>query len=275
MITNKSPWVSVKTESLNPYPRISLITPSLNQGKFIEATIQSILSQNYPNLEYIVMDGGSSDNTLEVLKRYSSQLKWISEKDNGQTSAINKGLRMANGEIAAYLNADDLLLPGTLFKVAHIFMEHPEAMWVTGQCRIIDENNQEVRRLITAYKNFWLWFGQRFALLMTDYISQPSTFWRARALNDFGYPDENLHYAMDYEYWLRLYSKYPPLFIPEYLSMFRIHHQSKNANAGHKNVYIDEERIAIQRHTSSKLMLALHDIHRWLMTSVYAMMNRG
>lgn len=275
MITNEASLVSIKTETSNPYPRISLITPSLNQGKFIEETIQSILSQNYPNLEYIVMDGGSSDNTLEVLERYSGQLKWVSEKDNGQTSAINKGLHMANGEILAYLNADDLFLPGTLFKVAKVFMEHPEAMWVTGQCRIIDENNQEIRRLITAYKNFWLRFGHQSALLVTDYISQPATFWRAKALNDFGFPDENLHYAMDYEYWLRLYSRYPPLFIPEYLAAFKIHPHSKTTTTGHKDVFVDEERTAIQRHTHSKLLLTLHDIHRWLMTSVYALINRG
>ena len=275
MITNEVPQVSIKTKAPNLYPRISLITPSLNQGKFIEATIRSVLSQNYPNLEYIVMDGGSLDNTLKILEQYSDRLKWISEKDNGQTSAINKGLRMANGEILAYLNADDLFLPGTLFKVAKIFMEYPEVIWVTGQCRIIDENNREIRRLITAYKNFWLRYGHRFALLITDYISQPATFWRAKVLNDFGYPDENLHYAMDYEYWLRLYSKCPPQLIPEYLAAFKIHPHSKTTTTGHKDVFVDEERMAIQRHTNSKLLLTLHDIHRWLMTSVYAVINRG
>lgn len=274
MTINVSPRVFLKTESLHPYPKISLITPSLNQGKFIEATIQSVLSQNYPDLEYIVMDGGSADNTLKILERYSGQLKWISEKDNGQTDAINKGLCMANGEILAYLNADDLLLPGTLLKVAQTFMEHPEAMWVTGQCRIIDENNREVRRLITIYKNLWLRFTSPSALLITDYVSQPATFWRSRALDEFGYPDESLHYAMDYEYWLRLYSKYPLLFIPEYLAAFKIHPHSKSTTTLHKNVYIDEERVALQRHTHSKFLLTLHDIHRWLITSVYALLNR-
>ena len=273
MITNASAQVSFKTELPIPHPRISLITPSLNQGKFIEGTIQSVLSQNYPNLEYIVIDGGSSDNTLEVLERYSSQLKWISEKDDGQTSAINKGLHMANGEIMAYLNADDLLLPRTLFKVARVFMENPEVLWVTGLCRIIDENNREIRRLITAYKNLWLRFSHSSALLITDYISQPSTFWSAKALQEFGYPDESLHYAMDYEYWLRLYSKYPPVLIPEYLAAFKIHPHSKTTTTGHKNAFIDEERAAIERHTHSKLLLGLHDIHRWLMTSVYSIIN--
>jgi glycosyltransferase involved in cell wall biosynthesis len=256
------------------YPKISLVTPSLNQGRFIEGTIQSILSQNYPNLEYLVMDGGSTDNTLDVLKRYSNQLKWVSEKDTGQTNAINKGLRMASGEILAYLNADDLLLPGTLLKVAQLFMEHPKVMWVTGQCRIIDEDNHEIRRLITAYKNLWLHISHPSILLITDYISQPSTFWRANVMSELGYLDESLHYVMDYEYWLRLYSKYPPMFIPEYLAAFKIHRQSKTTSTGHKNVFIEEERTIIQRHTNSRSLMMLHDLHRLLMTSTYSLINR-
>ena len=256
------------------YPKISLVTPSLNQGKFIEETIQSVLSQNYPNLEYLVMDGGSTDNTLSVLKRYSAQLKWVSEKDDGQTDAINKGLHMVSGDILAYLNADDLLLPGTLLKVAQLFMENPEAMWLTGQCRIIDEENREIRKLITAYKNLWLRLSHPSILLITDYISQPATFWQASVVNDVGYMDNSLHYAMDYEYWLRLYSKYPPFFVPEYLAAFKIHPQSKNSNMGHKDVYVEEELTAIQRHTKSQMLLRLHRLHRFLMTSVYSVLNR-
>jgi glycosyltransferase involved in cell wall biosynthesis len=256
------------------YPKISLVTPSLNQGRFIQETIQSVLSQNYPNLEYLVMDGGSSDNTLAVLKSYSNQLKWISEKDSGQTNAINKGLRMASGDILAYLNADDLLLPGTLLKVAHLFMEHPEAMWIIGQCRIINEDNREIRRLITAYKNLWLRLSHPSILLITDYISQPATFWRANVMNEMGYLDESLHYVMDYEYWLRLYSKYPPVFIPEYLAAFKIHLQSKTTSTGHKNVFIEEERAVIQRHTNSPSLMLLHNLHRLLMTSTYSLINR-
>ena len=255
------------------YPKISLVTPSLNQGKFIEATIQSVLSQNYPNLEYLVMDGGSTDNTIEVLKRYSSQLKWVSEKDNGQTDAINKGMHTVSGDILAYLNADDLFLPGTLLRVAQLFMERPQVMWLTGQCRIIDEDNREIRRLITTYKNLWLRVRQPAMLLITDYISQPATFWRASVVNEVGHMDDSLHYAMDYEYWLRLYSKYPPLFVPEYLAAFKIHPQSKNSNSGHKDVYIEEELAVIQRYTKSRMLLRLHNLHRLLMTSVYAMLN--
>ena len=254
---------------------MTIITPSLNQGQFIEATIHSVLSQGYPNLEYIIVDGGSSDATLAVLKKYAGRLEWISEKDDGQTNAINKGMRMAAGEIVGYLNADDLLLPGSLLKVARLFMENKSAMWVTGQCRIIDEQDREIRRLITLYKKFWLRFRNRSSLLVTDYISQPATFWRIEILNELGYLDESFHYAMDYEYWLRLYTRYSPVFIPEYLAAFRVHTQSKNTNAGHKDVYINEEKIIIHRYTGSKLLQALHHIHRWLMTTVYTVINKS
>ena len=256
------------------YPKISLVTPSLNQGKFIEDTIQSVLSQNYPNLEYIVMDGGSSDNTLSVLERYSTQLKWISEPDNGQTDAINKGMHLVSGDILAYLNADDLLLPGALLRVGQLFMERPEAMWLTGQCRIIDESNREIRKLITAYKNLWLRVQRPSILLITDYISQPATFWRASVVNDVGQMDNSLHYTMDYEFWLRLCSKYPPLFVPEYLAAFKIHPHSKTTTTGHKDVFVQEELAVIKRHTNSQTLVRLHILHRLLMTSVYSLINR-
>ena len=270
---NKTSPVSIKNAPVH-YPKISLITPALNQGQFIERTIQSVLSQNYPNLEYIIMDGGSSDNTLDLLERYSNQLKWVSENDNGQTQAINKGLAIASGEVLAYLNADDLLLPGALLRVAQVFMEYPEAMWVTGQCRIVDEKNNEIRRLITNYKNMLLHIRSFALLLMTNYISQPATFWRREALVLVGGLDENLRYVMDYEYWLRMYSKYPPAFIPEYLAAFRIHQSSKTTSTGHKDTYIQEEVEILNRYAPSSWHIGAHHIHRALMTFAYSIMNR-
>ncbi len=263
-----------KTISPDSFPKISIITPSLNQGHFIEATIRSILEQGYPNLEYIVIDGGSTDETLAILERYAGRLTWISEKDRGQADAINKGLRMVTGEIMAYLNADDLLLPGALLRVAKVFTEDPQIMWLTGRCRIIDEQGREIRKLITLYKNLWLTVHSRAGLLITDYISQPATFWRARMFREAGPFDDSLHYAMDYEYWLRLEAIQPLKVIHDYLAAFRIHQQSKNTNAGHGNVYIEEERRVIRRHTHSSLLRALHDLHRMLMTFVYTLLNR-
>jgi glycosyltransferase involved in cell wall biosynthesis len=256
-------------------PTISLVTPSLNQGEFIEKTILSVLSQEYPHLEYIVMDGGSSDNTPGVLKRYSDRISWASEPDHGQTNAINKGLRMTHGAIVGYLNADDTLSPGSLWKVAEAFANQPEAMWATGKCHIVDDEGVEIRRSITRYKNLLLGVGGFPVLLMTNYISQPSTFWRRDALNEIGFLDENLHYTMDYEYWLRLHSRFPLLFIPDYLASFTVHPASKTTSMGHREVYIREEKDVIRRYTRSRVLWLLHDLHRSLMTGTYTFVNRG
>jgi glycosyltransferase involved in cell wall biosynthesis len=257
------------------HPKISIITPSLNQGDFIEQTILSVLSQDYPNLEYLVVDGGSSDATLGVLAKYSGKVTWLSEVDKGQTDAINKGLRRATGSIVGYLNADDLLLPGTLKKVEQAFSNHPQTGWVTGKCRIVDEENNEIRRPITVYKNILLGLHSFSSLLMTNYISQPATFWRREALESIGYLDENLRYVMDYEYWLRLYSKSPPVFIPEYLAAFKIHQSSKTTSTGHKDIYVDEEKIVVKRYVHSRFQMSLHNVHRLMMTFAYSLMNRG
>lgn len=259
---------------MKDYPRISIITPSFNQGRFIEETIHSVLSQEYPNLEYLVMDGGSSDDTLNVLKRYSGKITWFSEADQGQTHAINKGLRRATGSILGYLNADDLLLPGALQKVVEIFNDDSQVWWVTGKCHSVDEKNNEIRRPITIYKNVLLRLSSPSLLLITNFISQPATFWRRETLECVGYLDESLHYVMDYEYWLRLYAKSPPVFIPEYLAAFRIHRKSKTTSTGHKNIFIAEEKMVLQRYVKSRLQMFLHNAHRSLMTVAYTMMNR-
>lgn len=255
-------------------PTISLVTPSLNQGDFIEKTILSVLSQEYPHLEYIVMDGGSSDNTPRVLEHYSDRIRWVSEPDRGQTDAINKGLRMTHGSIVGYLNADDALLPGSLWKVADAFANQPDARWATGKCRIVAEAGIEIRKSITSYKNLLLGMSSFPFLVMTNYISQPSTFWRRDAMEEVGFLDEGLQYIMDYEYWLRLYSRYPLLFIPEYLASFTIHPASKTTSMGHRDVYIREEKDVIRRHTRSRALWLLHDLHRSLMTGTYAFVNR-
>ncbi|HUH95731.1 MAG TPA: glycosyltransferase family 2 protein [Anaerolineales bacterium] len=266
---------SRQSENMVDHPKISIVTPSLNQGEFIEEAIRSVLSQGYPALEYIIMDGGSSDHTLAVLEKYSGQIKWISEKDEGQTNAINRGLRWAEGSILAYLNADDRLLPGALSKVAQVFAQNPDAMWLTGKCRIVDRHDREIRRPITLYKNLLLSLGNFPLLVMTNYISQPATFWRREVLNAAGYLDESLRYVMDYEYWMRLFLRYRPLFVPSYLAVFKIQSDSKTTSTGHKTAYVDEEKKIIERHTKSRGLRFLHDLHRAGMTTAYSLMNRG
>lgn len=254
-------------------PSVTIVTPSLNQGDFIEAAIQSVLSQNYPNLEYIVADGGSTDHTLAVLGKYSGQIRWSSKKDKGQTEAINNGLRTANGEILAYLNTDDILLPGSLMEVGNVFARHKDAGWLTGRCRIIDETGNDIRQPIALYKNLLLYSHSYPLLLMTNYISQPATFWRKSLLETCGPFDETLHYVMDYEYWLRLWKVTPPIIMHKNLAAFRIQSASKTTSTAHLDRYIDEEREIIARHSSSRFWRFLHDAHRVLMTRAYAFIN--
>ena len=258
---------------ISKLPSLTIVTPSLNQGGFIEETIVSVLSQAYPKLEYIIADGGSTDNTLAVIKKYSSLAKWYSKKDKGQTEAINNGLRMATGEIVAYLNADDILLPGSLLIAAEMFAQHQDVQWLTGQCRIIDENGKDIRSIISLYKNLLLYSCSYRGLLVTNYISQPATFWRRSLLETCGLLDEDLHYVMDYEYWLRLWKTVPPLVLHKDLAGFRIQSDSKTTSAGHLDKYIEEERRIIARHGRSRFWSAMHAAHRLLMTGAYTLLN--
>jgi len=238
------------------WPRITVITPSFNQGHFIKETIESVLGQGYPDLEYIVMDGGSTDDTVEILKSYGKRLTWVSEKDRGQSDAINKGIRRSTGEIIAYLNSDDLYEKGSLEAVAKYFVAHPSSFWATGKCRIIDTDGAEVRKAITAYKNFFLCRYSYKTLLVTNFISQPATFLRRRAFDELGLFDEAQHRVMDYDFWLKAGEKQPPGFIDRYLASFRVHPASKTSSSF--DLTFKEELEVARRHTDSVVLNGLH-----------------
>jgi glycosyltransferase involved in cell wall biosynthesis len=216
----------VKTRVL---PTISIITPSYNQAAFIERTIKSVLAQEYPNLEYIIIDGGSTDGTLQILEKYKDRIRWISESDKGQSDAINKGLCMSSGDILGYLNSDDTLLPGALKAVGKFFMEHPEHIWVTGYAKIINECDKEISSYIRAYKNFLLRNYHPNMLLVINFIAQMSTFWRKAATLEIGEFSTAHHLVMDYDYWLRLQSICPPGVLQQDLSCFRVHPDAKGS----------------------------------------------
>jgi glycosyltransferase involved in cell wall biosynthesis len=239
--------------------KISIITTNYNTDKYLERTIKSILNQKGDfELEYIITDGASTDGSLDIIKKYKDKLKYISEKDKGQSDGINKGLKMATGDIVAFLNADDTYTEGSLQSVAEHFKENPDCMWLTGYCRIIDENDKEIKKYITAYKNSKLRKFSPEQLLIEDCICQPATFWRRSLHNEFGYIDESLHFAMDQDLWARFASKYDLHLIREYLAEFRFTSDTKTGSSVDKT--LRESRIVAERYTSSKWIL----FRQWL-----------
>lgn len=248
-------------------PRISIITPSLNQVAYIGQTIESVINQGYPNLQYIVMDGGSTDGTVQLLREYDDDLLWVSEKDNGQSHAINKGLELADGGVVSYLNSDDYLTADSLEQVGRYFQSHPEAAWLTGKCRIVDQNGHEIRRFVTNYKNMWLRMANYSSLQILNYISQPSTFWRRSVVDKVGYFDERLHYAMDYDLWLRIGREHKVHVIQEYLACFRLHESSKSGRL-YSGLFKDDLE-ATHRYVRSPALLKLHAAHNQLIMLAY------
>lgn len=205
------------------FPRISIIVPSYNQGRFIGHTLESIVSQNYPNLELIIVDGGSCDKTVDVIKKYASHVNWwVSEADDGQANAINKGMTHATGEILAWLNSDDCLMPGALFRVATQFMDSKETDVVYGHRVLINEAGEDVGK--------WVLPGHRkFILTYADFIPQETMFWRVTLWQKIGgMLDESYQFAMDWEL-IRRFIGVDAKFslIPAFLGQFRMHELQK------------------------------------------------
>lgn len=228
------PWERPGPEAkvaLTETPRVSVVVPSYNQGHFIEATIRSVLLQDYPAIELIVMDGGSSDGTLDVLRHYDEAIDfWASEPDRGQTHAINKGMERATGEIVTYLNSDDMLHPGAVRRVVEEFQREPEAGVVHGQCLYVDEAGRERFRQgarvdsLLDYIRIWRRFPTG------NYITQPEAFIRQTALEEAGPFREDLHNVMDFEMWLRLLSNGVRFHsVPDPVAHFRTYPSQKSS----------------------------------------------
>jgi glycosyltransferase involved in cell wall biosynthesis len=226
--------------------RISIVTPSFNQARFIDRTIRSVLEQTGDfELEHLVIDGGSTDGTLEVLRRYGDRLTWVSEPDEGQSDAINKGLRRVTGDVVGWVNSDDVLLPGALRRVAAAFGAHPEAGWVHGRCEIIDPDDRVIRRWVSAYKDWCCRHYSYERLLTENFVSQMTVFWRRSLIDQVGYIAKDLHLAMDYDYWLRLARLGPPAYIAHRLACFRWYPSSKSG-AQFRKQFAEERAIALQ-----------------------------
>lgn len=207
---------------MNEWPKISVVTPSYNQGKFIEQTIQSILNQNYPNLEYIIIDGASTDNSVDIIKKYADHLAyWVSEKDKNMTEAINKGFRRATGEIMCWLNTDDEYCPGALEVVARTFMANPDVDFVFGDSYNTEEDGKIFRRARHTKFNFAA------LVILGMIVSQPACFWRRSVFDKYGYLDESLPLSMDYEFFLRIGQHIKTKYIRKCLARFRYQSESK------------------------------------------------
>lgn len=210
-------------------PKISIVMPSYNQGRYLDQAIRSILDQEYPDFELIVMDGGSTDDSVDVIKSHSASIAyWQSEKDEGQSDAINRGLERATGQIMCWLNSDDVFLPGALNAVGHAFSSDPDLNWLTGYHVKFGHNLVSWHRNLHPPRTLVDW-------LVACPVAQPSTFWRRTLYERFGALDTKFHYALDYEYWVRFAFGGEVLrLIERPLSGFRLHGDSKTVQSQSK-----------------------------------------
>jgi glycosyltransferase involved in cell wall biosynthesis len=207
-------------------PLVSIITPSFNQARFLEATLRSVLGQDYPNMEYLVVDGASTDGSVEIIRRYADRLAWwVSEKDSGQSEAINKGFRRAHGEFVGWLNSDDIYLPGAVSSAIQVFQAHPEAGLVYGDAQAIDADG----------KPFNLMRAHQYTLtdlMAFDIICQPAAFMRRSVLEEAGYLNPAYQLLMDNLLWMCMARKAPIVYTPQTWAAARYHDQAKNRTRG-------------------------------------------
>jgi glycosyltransferase involved in cell wall biosynthesis len=204
------------------WPKVSIVTPSYNPGQLIEETIRSVLLQGYPNLEFIIIDGGSADGSVDIIRKYASWLTyWVSEPDQGQSHAVNKGIARATGEILHWINSDDLLLRSALSTVGGLFVRNPKCRLVTGQAKLIDVQGQLIGDLTSTFSS---WTG--FAIRQCT-IAQVATFFDRKLFDELGVLDESLEYCMDSDLLLRFTREHTPTVVDTYLTAYRRHEKTK------------------------------------------------
>lgn len=260
-----------------------ILTPSYNQNQFIDETIQSVLAQKQTSLHYLVVDGASSDGTVATLKTFSKQLKWISEKDEGQTDAINKGILTFKKVIKdkklnphscvfAYLNSDDVYTNDALQIVATHFTKDKTVQWLVGDAHIINEVGDQIQPLVRLYKLLGRMFLSWPLLLIVNPIPQPATFMRWPVVEKVGYFNSELHYVMDYEYWLRTWKiAGRPTVTNKTLASFRIHNRSKGGTAFIRQ--FAEQLMVARLFTNNKLLLWLQKLHNAAIVFVYSVIK--
>lgn len=209
---------------MTDFPRITVVTPSFNQAAYLERTICSVLDQGYPNLEYIIVDGGSTDGSVDIIRRYSDRLAWwVSEPDRGQTDAINKGLQRATGEWVAWQNSDDIYYSGAFHDLAAAAAKHPQAGLIIGDMMLIDEYDRPLRDISYVKPSYKALLAE--GMLLTN----QAAFWRKSVHEDIGLLAEDLHYAFDYEWFLRLTQHAEGVHVASFLGALRLHGQTKTS----------------------------------------------
>ncbi len=254
--------------------KISIVTPVRNGERFIRATVDSVLSQRGDfDLEYIVRDGQSTDATLSILEHFRGdpRLTVVSQRDGSPQEAINAGMAQASGDLAAWLNADDLYAPGALAAVAAAFRAHPRHDWLYGRCRIIDADGGEIRKPITLYKSLLGYRFSRHLLLCENYINQPATFWRLALWRDVGRLDSRFKAAWDYQLWLEMAARSPALSLHRHLADFRRHDDSISENHFERQF---QEELAIATARGNVLHRAIHRLAIGLRLVLYRRLNR-
>lgn len=242
---------------MNIQPYFTIVTPSYNQGKFIQRTIESVLHQKFYSLEYLIFDGGSGDQTVEVLRSFGNAIQWISEPDRGQAHAVNKGLKAARGEVIGWLNSDDIYYPGALQTVHDFFIANPTVDILYGMGDHIDEYDN----VMEPYYNEE-WNYER--LKEICFICQPAVFFRKSIVDKFGVLDENLRFCMDYEYWLRIGKEKPVYYLKQKLAGSRLYADTKTLGSA---VGVHEEILRMFKKKIGQVS------DKWILAHAHAVAN--
>ncbi len=236
----------------NSWPKISIVTPSYNQADFLERTILSVLNQNYPNLEYIIIDGGSEDGSVDIIKKYEKYISfWVSEPDNGQANALNKGFSIATGELVGWQNSDDIFLPYSFINVANAYKQNKRFDLFFGNILFLNEKDEIINDLR------FVPFNYHSLLYEGTVLSNQAAFWKRELFEKYGFFNEKYQFCMDYEFWTRIGIDCKFYFIREYLGGFRLHRTSKSntiAQSGLQEHYSILEDRGI-KHSSSQFRL--------------------
>jgi glycosyltransferase involved in cell wall biosynthesis len=242
-------------------PKISIVVPSYNKAKFIELTLKSIFTQNYENLEVIIQDGGSTDGSLRIIKKFAKKypIIWESKKDKGQLDAVNRGMRKATGEILTFINADDCYKPRAFSAVSKAFTKNPNSFWFAGRGIVVNEKGREIAKAVTWYKNLLLSLNSKFFLLVTNYLIQPSIFFTKTAYKKYGPFSGTSDFITEYNFWLRLGHVSMPTVINKDISEFRIEPNTKTKRM-FKGLLFEDMKI-VKKYTKNPIILILHELN--------------